>query len=241
MNILVVTAHTDDLENGMGGTIMRLYEEGHSITSVIMTLPHQFDQKQVRMKESCASHALFDTEPIFIDQPDGKLEVTASLRNRMKEIYTSVAPDVVFTLWPVDVHPDHRAAANLAMGPALERGVNTELFFFEVCSSGRASEAFRPQTLGFFPTHYVDTTDVQEQKKKLMFFQASQDPEGMWTGMRNVHRNRGRECSCAYAEAFVRATRVGESPDEFDGLFVPTEYILPRGIGVDFEPSSIGL
>jgi len=241
MNILIVTAHTDDLENGMGGTVMRLHHEGHSITSVIMTLPCQKNDKQVRMSESRSSHALFGTEPIFLDQPDGKLEATNELRKTLGEIVASAEPDVVFTLWPVDVHPDHRVTADLTMGHALKRGVNTELFFFEVCSSGRASDAFRPQTLGFFPTHYVNTTDVQKQKKELMFFQASQDPDGMWAGMRNVHQNRGRECGCAYAEAFVRTTRVGEPPEEFEGLFVPSEYILPRGIGVDFLPSSIGL
>jgi N-acetylglucosamine malate deacetylase 1 len=36
-NILIVSAHPDDMEIGMGGTAARLIEEGAEVTSFIMT------------------------------------------------------------------------------------------------------------------------------------------------------------------------------------------------------------
>ena len=244
MKILVVTAHPDDLENGMGGTLTLLAREGHKIASIIATLPmNELGLSGgVRRMESIASHALLNmAPPLFLEQPDGKLEDSATTRSAVKIAIETEKPDVIFTLWPADVHPDHRAIASLTLGAALQRGVNTELFCFEVCASGRASTSFRPQTLGFFPTHYVDTTDVQEEKYALMNCHKTQDPDGMWLGMQNVHSNRGVESGHDFAEGFLRLTRHGELHPELTRLFAPTRHSLPRGIGVDFEKSAIGL
>ncbi len=241
MRILILTAHTDDLENGMGGTIMRLANAGHEICSIVLTLPVDPAMKHTRILESRRSHKEFGVIPLFFDYPDGKLESTMENRLRVSDMCDTLKPEAIFSLSPTDVHPDHRATADMSMNWALQRGRNTELFFFETCASGRHSPDFRPQALAFYPTHYVDTTSVQDQKKVLMDYQASQDPVGMWRGMRNVHENRGREANCPYAEAFVRATRVGDIHPELQEIFIPTPFCLPRGIGVDFLPNSIGL
>ena len=241
MNIIVLTAHTDDIENGMGGTMTLLAKAGHNIFSIIVTLPRDRAQANIRVDESARSHRLLGVTPVFLAQPDGEFFVSKFLRSMVKTEFDACNLDAVFTLWPADVHPDHRAVADLAMGLCLARGVNTELLCFEVCSSGRSTTAFRPQSLGFFPTHYVDTTSVQVEKKALMDCQVSQDPEGMWAGMRNVHANRGREAGCDYAEGFVRLTRCGPIHPELAPLFVPSNHVLPRGIGVDFLPETIGV
>lgn len=241
MRVLVVTAHPDDLENGVGGTLMRLRAAGFSVWSVIATLPADLKQKEIRRRESSASHALLGNIPVFWDEPDGALEVNARTRALIRDVYATLQPDLVLTLWSADVHPDHRAIADLAMGPALQRGLNTELLCFEVCSSGRSTSEFRPQSLGFMPTHYVDTSEVQNAKSCLMNCHESQDPMGMWRGMRNVHANRGHEAGCDYAEGFVRLTRCGEMNPELAAIFRPSTFSLPRGIGVDFGPATIGI
>lgn len=242
--VLVVTAHPDDLENGIGGTLTRLKLAEFSIYSVVATLPSDPVQSEIRRKETAQSHALLGAHPIFWDEPDGALEVNARLRVLMQVVYDDIQPDLVLTLWPADVHPDHRAIADLAMGPALQRGVNTELLCFEVCSSGRNTIEFRPQSLGFFPTHYVHTSNVQEEKRALMNCHQTQDPDGMWRGMRNVHENRGCEIGnlTSYAEGFVRLTRCGDMSEELSALFLKSPSKLrPRGIGVDFKPETIGI
>src|SRR5438067_1855179 len=37
MNVLVVSAHHDDLELGCGGTVARLVEQGHRVISLVLT------------------------------------------------------------------------------------------------------------------------------------------------------------------------------------------------------------
>ncbi len=242
--VLVVTAHPDDLENGIGGTLTRLNFRGYSIYSVVATLPVDPAQREIRRMECKNSHALLGVQPSFWDEPDGALEVDARRRALMRDVYDIVKPDLVLTLWPADVHPDHRAIADIAMGPALQRGVNIELLCFEVCSSGRGTAEFRPQSLGFFPTHYVDTTNVQAEKYALMKCHESQDPDGMWAGMRNIHGNRAREVGnlTSYTEGFVRVTRCGEMSQELSEIFQKSPSRLrPRGIGVDFKPETIGI
>jgi N-acetylglucosamine malate deacetylase 1 len=245
--VLVVTAHPDDLENGIGGTLTRLVQAGYAIYSVVATLPTDPVQKGIRRQESIRAHAILHSDHahfIFWDEPDGALEVNSRTRALMQDVYDVVEPDLVLTLWPADVHPDHRAVADLAMGPALARGVNTEPLCFEVCSSGRGTAEFRPQSIGFFPTHYVHTTPVQKEKYALMECHESQDPNGMWAGMRNVHANRAHEVGglTSYAEGFVRLTRCGEMSQELGAIFQKSPSKLrPRGIGVDFKPETIGI
>jgi LmbE family N-acetylglucosaminyl deacetylase len=142
----------------------------------------------------------------------------------------------------IDVHPDHRSISALALGPAMQRGVNIEYFTMELCSSGRHTDGDRPQSLGFFPTHYVDTSEVQDQVAEFTRCHASQDPEAMILGMARMHHNRAVESGIGTkAEAFVRLTRVGELDPELQKIFQPSLLFLPRPIGIDFDPKNIGL
>lgn len=262
MNILIATAHPDDLENGMGGTLAKLAHAGHKISVVIATC----EDGSERHREARAALDLIKVNDLEAwGEPDGKLEVTAALAARMREVYARVQPDAVFTLWPADVHPDHRNIASLAMGPALQKGVNTELFCFEVCSSGRAAQTIRPQSLGFHPTHYHQLSRrIVTTKRKMMACHKTQDPKGMWLGVRSMLKMRSRELESAYAhcfagfpddgldvsdaperdgmaEAFVRLTRIGEPHSQLVKVLRLSPFSLPRGIGPEFSPEAIGI
>lgn len=159
-------------------------------------------------------------------------------------VFDQVKPDLVLVMNPIDVHPDHRAMASLAMGPALQKGVNTELMFYELCASGRHINADRPQTIGHYPTHFVDITDEIDRAAELQMLHDTEDPEAMIRGMRNVHSNRAKEYGLGaggYMEAFMRITRVGPIQHGLGEIFLETPYVLPRPIGVDFDPGTIGL
>lgn len=241
MKILVVTAHPDDLENGMGGTISLLAKAGHDIYSIIATVSSGGD-RETRIEESRASHQLLGINPPqFLGNPDGKLEDTLANRAYIKLIIEGIAPDVVFTLWPADVHPDHRAIAALTLNACMLFGTNTEVLAFEVCSSGRRAKTIRPQSLGFYPTHYVNIAGTAlEAKKRSMYCHKTQDPDGMWFGIENMLNQRGMEAGSDHAEAFVRLTRYGELNPEFS-FFLKTLFFLPRGIGPMFDKEWIGL
>lgn len=247
--ILFVTAHADDWEGHAGGLAIKLHAAGHHLVSIVTTAGQrgQFYGDRpavaVRTEESINAHRLLGLTPIFLARYEQALDVTAATREEFVKLVQGIKPDMVVTHWPLDVNPDHRATALLAMEQALQKGVNIELLFFEACSSGRSSTAIRPQTLAFFPTHYLDVSDplVMAKKKAMVYCHLSQDPEGMWLGQLKLQPNRGDEAGVQQAEAYIRATRWGPLDPELAPLFLPTPFNLPRPIGVDFTPEAIGL
>jgi molybdenum-dependent DNA-binding transcriptional regulator ModE len=59
------------------------------------------------------------------------------------------------------------------------------------------------QTQDFWPTHYVDITDVAERKKSAAYANTL-TVEGWWPLHDQMQRSRGNEKGCKFAEAFNR-------------------------------------
>ncbi len=242
--VLIVSAHPGDVESGMGGLLTLLVRAGHEVLSLITTLPDDPTQSDRRMEESTRSHRLVDGIDVsfFMNKSDGGPKAADSKREMLTRTFQSFDPDVVFTHWPVDVHPDHRAAADMVFDHCLQLGVNTELLCFETCTIGRSSDAVRPQTLGFYPTHYVNLPPLLvEDKQKLVACHESLDTVGIWNGCKITQLNRGLETQYGNAEAFVRLTRCGDLDPELRKLITSTKLQLTRGIGPSFIPASIDI
>src|SRR4051794_104763 len=108
-HILIVSAHPDDMEIGMGGTVAKLVAERAEITSLIVTdgvrASNPFGWTEQRMAEVRRAEALRAAEVlgvkdlIFCDQPDAADEVEVeSVRRKLVEILTSPKPTEVYTL-----------------------------------------------------------------------------------------------------------------------------------------------
>ena len=123
--ILIVSAHPDDMEIGMGGTIAKLVEESAEITSVVVTdggrASNPFGWTEVRMAEVRRAEALRAAEVlgvkdvIFCDQPDAADEVDVkSVKRMLVEVMTRLKPAEVYTLHEeLDRHMGHRQAGRL--------------------------------------------------------------------------------------------------------------------------------
>jgi LmbE family N-acetylglucosaminyl deacetylase len=134
-NILVVSAHPDDMEIGMGGTVARLVEEGAEITSVVVTdggrASNPFGWTEQRMAEVRRTEALRAAEVlgvkdvIFCDQPDAADEVdVGAIKRRLVEVMTHLKPTEVYTLHEeLDRHPGHRLAGRLVRKSVSESGL----------------------------------------------------------------------------------------------------------------------
>ncbi len=240
--VIVTVAHGDDETNGMGGTILALKKAGWAVTILYATLPTDLAKAFDRKTECEAAAAAFGAISIMWDEPDGSISDDQKTRRRMTELMDEIRPDLVLSLWGIDVHPDHRVLSSLTLGYTMQKGRNVEHFACELCSSGRHTSGDRPQSLGFHPTHYVPMDEYQDQVAEITRCHASQDPEAMILGMERVHQNRAQETGgCKRAEGWVRLTRVGPLQHGLDEIFVSTIYTMPRSMGVDFLPETIGL
>jgi LmbE family N-acetylglucosaminyl deacetylase len=132
----------------------------------------------------------------FLDQITGSTEISVPSYEKFGRALLDHKPDVVFTHWPMDTHRDHRAASLLAYDVWLRSRQSFALYFYE-CELGT-------QTQCFIPNHYVDITQVENQKREACFANAT-TIKGWWPVHEDMQRFRGMECGCKAAEAFVKA------------------------------------
>ena len=121
MNILVIGPHPDDQELGMGGTIARLAEQGHSVLLLDMTNgePTPRGDPETRTKEAAeAARALSapgnPVKRVLLDLPNRRVEHTIEARHKVAGVIRAHQAQVLFVPYPEDAHPDHVAATRIA-------------------------------------------------------------------------------------------------------------------------------
>jgi LmbE family N-acetylglucosaminyl deacetylase len=134
-NILIVSAHPDDMEIGMGGTVVKLVEEGTVVTSVVVTnggrASNPFALTEQRMAEVRRTEALRAADVlgvkdvILCDQPDAAEEVNVkAVRKTLTETIARLRPLEIYTLHEdLDRHPAHRLAGKLVRESVVESGL----------------------------------------------------------------------------------------------------------------------
>jgi LmbE family N-acetylglucosaminyl deacetylase len=134
-NVVIISAHPDDMEIGMGGTVAKLVESMAVITSVVVTNggrssnPFALTEQrmaEVRREEALrAASVLGVNDVIFCDEPDAADEVNATVvKRRLVEMLARLRPTEVYTLDEErDRHPAHRLAGKLARESVLESGI----------------------------------------------------------------------------------------------------------------------
>ena len=134
-NVVIISAHPDDMEIGMGGTVAKLAESMAVITSVVITnggrSSNPFTLTEQRMVELRREEALRAAgilgvkDVIFFDEPDADVEInTASVTRRLVEILARLQPTEVYTLDEnLDRHPAHCLAGKLARESVLKAGI----------------------------------------------------------------------------------------------------------------------
>jgi len=215
--VLVAGAHPDDPESGCGGTIARYVERGHNVVVLYLTRGEAGIQGKspqeaaaIRSAEAKKACAILNARPLFAGQIDAATEVTPSRYDAFRKILQAEKPEVVFTHWPIDTHPDHRACSLLVYDAWLKTGRKFALYYFEV-NLGAQTQCFRP-------THYVDITTTEPRKREACLAHASQQAAtGFYpTYHVKMHQHRGMESGFRLAEAFVHHEQspYGRLPDD---------------------------
>jgi len=202
---LVVTGgHPDDPESGCGGTIALYSSRGHDVVILYLTRGEagiegksMEESAEIRTAESRKACEILKARPVFAGQIDGGTEVNDKRYKEFRQLVDAERPDIVLTHWPIDSHRDHRAASLLTYDAWLEGGRKFDLYYYEVDRGA--------QTQLFTPTHYIDITSTEKEKRAACYAYASQMPATTFYVLHDMmNRFRGMEFGVKYAESFVR-------------------------------------
>jgi LmbE family N-acetylglucosaminyl deacetylase len=131
--VLVVAAHPDDIEFGAAGTVARWVGEGAALRFLLVTRGDKGSDDPAtdvaaliaqREREQRAAATELGVERVdFLDEPDGQVEVSLRLRERITRAIRTFRPEVVMTHDPTVLfvnnewvnHPDHRAVGQVTV------------------------------------------------------------------------------------------------------------------------------
>jgi LmbE family N-acetylglucosaminyl deacetylase len=122
MNALVVVAHHDDLELGCGGTVAKLVDQGHHVTSVVMTHSGYRDQNEAVVRSASSAQAegeraakLLGYDLICLAEDTHGITVTDQGICKILSVLSEKNIDTVFTHWHNDTHPPHRRVNEMVL------------------------------------------------------------------------------------------------------------------------------
>jgi LmbE family N-acetylglucosaminyl deacetylase len=211
LRVVVAGGHPGDPEYGCGGTVARYTALGHEVVLLYLNRGGEGiagksveGAEAIRTAEARRACEMLKARPVFAGQADGRSVVDEEHYRSFHALLAAENPDVVFTQWPIDGHPDHRATAVLTHEAWQRMNKKCALYYYEVTNG--------EDTQHYFPQHYVDISAVKETKRAACFAHASQAPEKFYVWQEQVARFRGLESGHEQAEAFIRHVQSPDSP-----------------------------
>jgi len=200
---LCVGAHPGDPEFGCGGTLVRYSEGGHNVAVLYLTRGEAGDPSKtykesaaLRTQEAEAACKILKAKALFAGQIDANTELNKASIENVYHLITAEKPDILFTHWPLDTHPDHQIAGLLSLNAWVKSGQHFRLYYYEVNTGS--------ETLDFKPTEYVDISGVRERKKAAMYSHKTQNPAEVYTAFfKAMEEFRGLEAGVKAAEGFI--------------------------------------
>jgi LmbE family N-acetylglucosaminyl deacetylase len=113
--LLLLGSHSDDVEIGCGGTILRLAESSPEIEVVWVVLGAHGERADEALKSAEAFLAAVDAPTILVkDFRDGFFPyVGDTVKDFFEELKRDFAPDLILTHQRHDLHQDHRLVSEL--------------------------------------------------------------------------------------------------------------------------------
>jgi bacillithiol biosynthesis deacetylase BshB1 len=161
----------------MGGTIIRLAQQGHRVHLIDATTgePTPLGSEETRAKEKAAAATVMGVERSLLGLPNRQVEHNLESRHRMAAAIRAHRPDWVFTPYPIDAHPDHVAVTRI---------VEDARFDAKLTKTSIPGEPWHPKRIiyyfathlrmNFNPTFCIDISDQQEQKMRAILCYESQ-------------------------------------------------------------------
>jgi LmbE family N-acetylglucosaminyl deacetylase len=225
--VLVVAAHPDDIEFGAAGTVARWVAEGATVRYLLVTRGDKGSDDpsadvaalaRLREEEQRAAAAELGVEGVdFLDEPDGQVEASLALRERITHAIRAFRPEVVMTHDPTVLfvnnewvnHPDHRAVGEAtvdAVFPTARDPLNFRGHLDEGLEPWKVAELYLWSTNE--ANQLVDIGATLEQKVASLARHASQfrafDDVARWVRRRSEEL--GERAGYPAAEGFRRVT-----------------------------------
>ncbi|MCB1179484.1 MAG: PIG-L family deacetylase [Leptospiraceae bacterium] len=171
MKIICIGAHPDDVELAMGGTVLKLVDSGHEILLLDITNgePTPFGSEEIRNIESKKASKLLGVERITLNLPNRYLMDTIEARKEIAGVLREFRPEIIFTHFDYDAHPDHISASSLTVASR---------FYSKLTKSDIKGEPFFPKKIiYYFPNHIhlnllpsfcVDISAYIEKKEEVL-------------------------------------------------------------------------
>jgi len=210
LRVVFVGAHVDDWTI-CAGTLARYAHEGHGVLCFSFTPGdsqamadgnHLSLEKlaQLRREDALRATKIIGAQFKILNQRNQNMRVDPETYDEFNQTLSAEKPDVVFGMWPLEFHPDHRAAANLAFNAWLASGMTFAFYF----SEDEAAGEMMPQS--FVPNRWVDIESVIDLKRESVV--ANTFIKDWWPECENWAKFRGGEYGCRYAEAFFHVDTV---------------------------------
>ena len=227
VDILVITAHPDDAEYGVAGTVARWVREGRSVAYVLCTSGEKGTTDRaltpeklavIREQEQRAAAEILGVREVdFLRYPDQSIEDTPELRKHIVQIIRAYRPHTVVTTDPYRRyvwHRDHRNIGQVVLDAAFpfarDHGAYPDLLEM-------GYEPHKIKEIWFFGTedinHYSDIAETFDLKLAALKCHASQmrelELENLDEWMRARYRNLAKDSEYELAEAFHRVKLPG--------------------------------
>lgn len=224
IKILIIVAHPDDIEFGVGGSVAMWTDAGDEVSYVIVTdgsagsnakdadLGALVRQRELEQLEAAGIVGVRDVR--FLGYKDGELQPTLGLRRDLTRIIREVQPYRVVIMDPTAVlinmessdyinHPDHRAAGEAALY-AIFPSAETRPIFSDLLAEGYEPHHVQEVYIALTdkPNLAVDITPVWERKMKSLLAHRSQVGPEVADMVRKWDEHTGKQVGVALAENF---------------------------------------
>jgi LmbE family N-acetylglucosaminyl deacetylase len=228
--ILVIAAHSDDVDFGTAATIATWTDAGHEVIYCIVTdgdaggsdrSVSRADMAVLRRAEQTAAAKCVGVSDLrFLGYPDGRVEATLALRKDLARVIRQVQPGRVVCpspernyARPGASHPDHRAVGSAAMD-AVYPDARNPFAFPELLQDEKLEPWSVPQLWiagSPQPNEFTDVTDAFPRKVAALRAHASQtaqidDLEGLLRGWMTRTAEVAGFAEGRLAEAFMTLT-----------------------------------
>jgi len=182
LDALVIAPHPDDAELGMGGTILKMIEDGLRVGILDLTdgEPTPHGSREIRARETAAaSAALGITWRENLGLPNRSLQHDLEARAKVATVIRRTTPRWLFAPYWVDAHPDHVAATEL---------IEAARFWAKLSKTDMAGTPHHPERVFYYwcvhlrilaqPTFVVDISKHWDRKRASIECYHSQFIEG---------------------------------------------------------------